>query len=394
MTKKVLLSFVGSLLVGLNCVQAENILCIADTPETRNMTYHNGPGAFMYVYDYFLSPGSTLSPLHDVNQKGWMEAKTALSDAFDYDAVILWDMPAGIRDGRQTDPLYSDLQILTDEICELLVNYVKNGGVLYINGGTTCYGGDHDWLGSADYNKDNVRSYTGYHTTPLMDILPVEFADTTLNALNASVQKLPAGSSVTEGLDFRAWGVKAFHKVKAKPGAEILLQSSDGQPLLVRSSLGKGQVICMLAAPKANKLVQRSTPVRNPAWNGTPILLNRLLRSAWGKPEKEERHEAALLSNMANAWDSKAKPESVRQTEFPYGTHVLNSCFPHDLGKLGYAYFADMHFNLLAMQSTPKDPEKLASFLETLHQTAVGIQSGRLSSCGRSCTPARTGCTN
>jgi hypothetical protein len=359
------------------------VLAISETPETQYATYTNGPGAYMFTLEHFLSPQRLLTSPYAVTQVGWLEAGAALAKLPRYRAVIIWDAPTRITDARNSDPHYRDLTVLSDAQADALKAFVASGGTLIVAGGVTNYGKGHGLLGSADGRAGNKRAFFGIASSPLAAILPVEIpATVTLRPfLGTDKQLLRAAmvgdDAMTAGLDFSRWGFSAYHKVKARAGAETVAAATNGDPLVVRWPVGKGRVICVMAAPRGNALVAQevgATP--NPLWEDEGVFWDRCLR--WGLQQRRDdpaRDAQLRLHYQALTAPSPRVPRTVVSQEFPYCAHTCDPLIPLSLGHLGFKYYRELGFNHLVMQGTDFSKPATAEFMR---QYAAGLEAHNL----------------
>jgi len=127
-----------------------------------------------------------------------------------------------------------------------LAAYVKNGGKLVVGGGPFAYG---------------CGGYTGTFLEKMLPVKPYPF------------DCLPACAADCDGRTAVAFGkgdAKVFwiHKDEVKKGAEVLLKTAGGDPLLVRGKYGAGEVYAFLGAPIGDEA--RDTKA---FWNGNQSYL-------------------------------------------------------------------------------------------------------------------------
>jgi len=331
---------------------ATPVLCVTETPETTGITYYNGEAAYIYVLDYFLSPKRILADDFAVTQVCWQRTPEPFANLDGYKAIILWDAPRAVKDERKNDPYYSDLEVITDDIAKQLVQFVENGGALIVAGGVTCYGNGHERLGSADYRKGKFRNYLGLANSPLAAVLPVEVPDAVTLQPFTDAKKVRKGIKVVKsdpmvaGIELSQWAFDAYHKVKAKPKAEVLVAAGDGDPLVVRWAVKKGKVVCVTPSPRGNALVKSPNRASNPIWPMEAVLWDRCLRWALGQKLPDQEREAKLVARYRSiVADAPREPLALKLGEFPYGTHVVNAAFPKGIGDLATKYFADLGMN-------------------------------------------------
>ncbi len=346
------------------------VLCVVETPETQAVTYYNGMGAYLFTLERYLSPQRLLTEDFAVTQVGWLQAGTELDRVESYDAVLLWDVPTAIKDSRGTDPYYSDLTILSETRAARLVQFVENGGALIMAGGVTCYGNGHKRLGSADARLGNHRRYIGYATSPLAAILPVEIPDgETLRALARRTPtpqrcRIATPDPMVDGLDFNAWPFDAYHAVKAKEGAETLVTTEDGQPLVVRWNVKTGRVVCIMASPRGNILFPETGRASNPVWPEETVLWDRVMRWALNLDfPNVPRETEALAAYSAILNPPPRLPQEWLHDRFPYLAHVLDEAMPLEIRDLAFRYYHDLGFVGIVMQGGSRAPG-MRAFLE------------------------------
>jgi uncharacterized membrane protein len=324
------------------------VLAISETPETTGINYYNGEAAFIYTLDYFLSPKSILADDFAVTQVGWQRTPKPFAGLSRSRALILWDAPRAVQDKRRNDPYYSDLEVISEEAASQIVKFVEEGGALVVAGGVTCYGNGHERLGSADYRKGKFRTYLGYAGSPLAAILPVEVPDAvTLRPLRERKGvRVVRSDPMIERMDLSQWGCEAYHKVKAREGAEVLVATAEGDPLVARWAVKKGRVVCVMLSPRGNALVERAGEGSDPIWPTEAVLWDRCLRWALGGKFPDEAREAKLVARYkALVADAPPVPLGMATAEFPYGTHVVTGAFPKSIAGLAMKYFADLGMN-------------------------------------------------
>jgi uncharacterized membrane protein len=359
MTRLLAMLCVSLLALGVMAAQPA-VLSITETPETQANTYGNGTGATMFTLEYFLSPQRLLAGNYAVMQTGWLDAGKALADVERYQAVILWDAPTRIADERKSDPYYTDVDVISPANAERLVQFVRNGGTLIMAGGVTCFGNGHEHLGSADYRQGNKRKFIGYANSPLAAILPVEIPDkiTLLPFFDAKKVRLTASivkpDPMVDGLDFNNWPFVAYHKVTAKPDADVLVATTTGDPLVVRATVGKGRVICVTASPRGSILFSARSvikPIPNPIWSDEAILWDRALRWGLGQPVANAARDRQMATRYeALTANPPRVPLAVKRQEYPYAAHVLDASMPLTVRDLGMKFYASLGFNHIVMQ--------------------------------------------
>ena len=125
-----------------------------------------------------------------------------------------------------------------------LAAYVKNGGTLVVGGGPFAYG------------------CGGYEGTFLETMLPVK---------TRKFDCLPACASDKDGLTpvkFAETDCSLFwiQRDAVKDGAEVLLRTTAGDPLLVKGAYGKGRVFAFLATPLGDEATDAKAFWTNPAY--------------------------------------------------------------------------------------------------------------------------------
>jgi len=363
------------------------VLVVAETPETTGITYSNAEATYLYLLDYFLSPQRILADDFAVTQVGWQRTAEPFAGLEKVNAVILWDAPRAVEDKRGSDPYYTDRAVVSDATAAKLVEFVRRGGALLVAGGVTCYGNGHARLGSADYRKGNSRTYVGYAGSPLAAVLPVDVPDavTLLPFLDPKKQrkgvKVLAADPMIDGIAFNKWGFDAYHKVAAKEGAEVLVATADGEPLVARWIVGKGRVVCVTASPRGNGLVHSPNQGSSPLWPAEAVLWDRCLRWTLDLPPGEARREAALVTRYeAVAADAPGVPVELTAAGFPYGTHVVDAALPHVVEGLAMKYFADLGMNHIVSsgfahigdgKGTRRTPEEADAYLRGYAEAAA-----------------------
>ncbi|MEM4725150.1 MAG: hypothetical protein QXP01_09080, partial [Candidatus Hadarchaeum sp.] len=350
---------------GTTQASAIRVLSITDTPETRDFTYYNALGPYLHILNKYSSPAQLLKDRYVVTQVGWMEAKNVWKDLPSYHAVVLWDTPTKIADSRNTDPWYSDLEVIGDGLAQRLVNFVKDGGALIMAGGVTCYGDAPARLGSSDPRTESKRRYFGYARSPLTEILPVHIPEgITLTGYTGGNIKV-ANDPLLSGLDFSKWGFAAYHKVRAKQGAEILVATESGDPLVSRWTVGKGRVICVTAAPRGNPIVNSNV---NPIWSDEPIFWDRCIR--WAVRKNLSEHARSQKMDRQNAErrinNIGAQPALALSGEYPYAVHICDPAMPMSLGPLAFRYYRDLGFNHIVMQGQRPSKDFLRAYVDGL----------------------------
>ncbi len=150
-----------------------------------------------------------------------------------------------------------------------LREYVHRGGTLFVGGGTRAFG------------------HGGYRNTFLADLLPVEVERFDLAKAEGDEAWIHAGGdhAVVRGVDFsEAPQTVYFHRVKAKPGADVLLRAGD-EPMLTTWRVGNGAVYSMTAAP----LGELPDGVPWWRWTGWQTILDRVLAGA--SPGRQETYQ-------------------------------------------------------------------------------------------------------
>lgn len=324
------------------------ILSISEIPESKSINYYNTDGAFMFFANYYLSPKTLLSDDFEVTQRGWQRNPEPFAGLEKAGGVILWECPRAVTDERDDDLYHQDLEVVTDEVMAALEAKVRGGGGLVIAGGALCYGEGADKLGSTDDRKGEFRFYHGFDGTALEALLPVDIpAGITLTALPNAAGNMQAAkpSPMLEGLDLQNWVIGAYHKVSARPEAEVLATTASGDPLIVRWPLGKGRVVCVLAAPHAAGLVRNPYEAKSPAWDDEAIFWDRCVRWACGMdyyPSVEENLADRVEKLTA---DLDRSPLELAQSEYPYGADVRHSSTPDEIRSLVLKYFAELGMN-------------------------------------------------
>ena len=354
---------------------APRVLCISDSPETTEVNYYSLNGAYIRTLNHFLSPQKILAPAMQITQVSWLDAPAALKNIGKYDALLLWDAPAKITDKRNSDPLYRDLNVISDDAARAIADWVRNGGALVVAGGVTNYGDGDKRLGSADARQGDLRHYFGLSASPLAAILPVEIpAGVSLRPFaDAKNQRLQTAATppdaLTAGLNFNDWGFDAYHRVVARDGAQVFVVAGNGDPLVAGIGAGKGRVLCVMAAPHGNTLVANDwkrapAEIGSPLWPQEAILWNRALHWSLKTPYAPSAEAQTVARYKALIAAPPVTPLTLRQQEFPYGTHVLNQAMPFSIRDLALKYYADLNMNHLVIQGTPTQTDKLAPYLE------------------------------
>lgn len=108
-----------------------------------------------------------------------------------------------------------------------LVAYVRNGGTLVVGGGPFAFG------------------CGGYKDSLIGEMMPV--VSRPFDCLPACVNDPDGRTAVAiEGMDAKVFWIQ---RTKVKDGAEVLLKTKAGDPLLVKSSYGEGTIYAFLGAP-------------------------------------------------------------------------------------------------------------------------------------------------
>jgi uncharacterized membrane protein len=331
------------------------VLMISDTPEVREFNYYQGIAGSMFILEHYWSPKTFLTDTWQVERVGFLDAADALEHVDRYCALIIWDAPARIRDTRDSDPHYRDVTIISDEAAARIERFVRDGGVLIMAGGVTCFGDGIERLGSAQPNSPNTRWYEGYADSPLAKILPVTFEDgPTLTAIAQPDLRRVGDEGVMDGLNIGDWPFRAYHKVTARPKAAVWVETADGDPMVAMHKVGKGAVIAVMPSPRGNLLVEGGSDSPSPIWADEPVFWERLLRAGLDVPLLKADDEAALRRQAAQLTEPRPRlPQSWRQREMPYLTHALHAALPSQIDELWLRFFRDQHFNGLVVQSAP-----------------------------------------
>lgn len=164
----------------------------------------------------------------------------ALDDLFRYDVVVLLD---------------GDAKALRFYGCDMLRDYVKQGGGVLFLGGYNCYG------------KASIDG------TPLAEIMPVK--PTGCFDLKPAKENTPAKGAGTGVFADAAKGAKVdwYHETVPAEGAEVFL-TIDGKPLLVGRSFGKGKVLAWTGSALGADSVKNAT-----AGNKTPAIPEPLMKA-------------------------------------------------------------------------------------------------------------------
>ena len=125
-----------------------------------------------------------------------------------------------------------------------LAAYVKNGGTLVVCGGPFAFG-------CGGYSGTFIESMLPVKTRPF-DCLPACASD--------KDGRTSVGFSETDSTLF--W----IQKDDVNEGAEVLLKTTAGDPLLVKGSYGKGRVFAFLAAPLGDEARDGKAFWKNPAY--------------------------------------------------------------------------------------------------------------------------------
>lgn len=332
-------------------VRAQNmeILSISEIPESNSINYYNTDGAFMFFMNHYLSPETLLSDDFEVTQKGWQRSQEPFANLEKMDGLILWECPRAVTDERNDDLYHQDLEVVTDNVMATIEKKVRDGAGLVIAGGSLCYGDGAEALGSTDDRKGEFRTYHGFAGSALEKILPVKIPEgVTLTKLpnesgNLKVTKEKA--PMMAGLNFSDWVIGAYHKVLAHPQAEVLAETQSGDPLIVRWTVGKGRVVCVLAAPRAASLVRTPHTAKSPVWQDEAVFWDRCVRWASGM-DYEEAVEKELADRVVELIaDQDRSPLELAEAEYPYGADVRHSSTPKHLRSLVLKYFADLGIN-------------------------------------------------
>lgn len=336
---------------GAPAIAKTRVLCITDVAQAAEPNYYQTVAASLYIQDYYFSPAKILSDEFEVVQVPWIDAAASLSDLSSYRAVILWDAPLRIEDDRDNDPHYRNLAVLSDA-ADRIAKWVNDGGALITAGGVTSYGDGHADLGV--YRANKTRRYIGWGKSVLAHVLPVEIPEGVSLTPWGKRTLVAHDSPITRGLNFADWNAQAFHKLVAKPNATVDLAASEGEPLIARWASGKGKVVTVALAPRANLLVVRGKDLREVPinWSGEAVLWERALRWSLDLPALDDAKEASLRQAYASRIaDPKPIPRAWKLSEFPYGTHVLQQALPKQSEELWLQYFHDGGFDFFVTQN-------------------------------------------
>ncbi len=383
LSKSLIFVFIFSILFLSGCnregkTSTIKVLCVSDVPETVAANYYQTAAAYIFAMDFFITPGNFLSDSFEVTGVGWFEAADQFDMLDQYRAIILWDCPSHITDDRNAGPLYSNLEVISEKGGKNIVEFVKNGGALIVAGGVTSYGNNAPRLGATQHI--GKRQYFGYSKNPIAEVLPViiEPKTTTLVALDEKGKakpsfiklKRPAADetkdALLEGLDFQNWGTNAYHKLKPKENADVLLKLDNNDPLIVLGSYGQGRVACVTLSPRGNSLVRDNVAqLKNPLWPGEAVLWERLMRWATDMESDRgaEKYAADRYSRLVS--NPVSTPLSEIEGQFPYVAHVLNQCLPANFRQPWMKFFNISGFNRLIIQSAPNTE---SSYYQSLQQ--------------------------
>ena len=125
-----------------------------------------------------------------------------------------------------------------------LVDYVANGGGLFVLGGSFSF--DLETTTALDAKQ----LANTFKDSALAKILPVELTDKTMTLAeqNKPLELAPVGTHpILKGLDFKDKPVTLFyHPLAAKKDATVVL-SANGQPVMIVGTHGKGRIVVLLA---------------------------------------------------------------------------------------------------------------------------------------------------
>lgn len=337
---------------------AIRVLLIKDVPETARCYHYETVSSFFYSFDYWLNPARFLSDEFQVDTIGWDRCAqlNGREDLKDYELVILWDVPGCMTDNRKWDYSldYRTMDILRPEFCDALKSFVQKGGGLLVAGGAMNYGDAFQQFFESQTREK--KKYYGYHGLSLCEVLPVEVPNgpTLTRYLETKDSIAENGSGFLVGLNFAEQKHEAFHKVAVRPGAEVLLSTKNGLPLVAIMKFGKGRVGCVMLCPKANVLARPAT-TNDPVWPGEAILWERLARWAAdaGKPEDKKAETQAKLRYEKMASPPEPVPVEWLRQQYPYLTTPLYDTTPLQSARvtsLFYKYLQDYRFTGISPQ--------------------------------------------
>lgn len=356
---------------------ADRILCIQQNPQTVEGTYDVAVYGFLTTMDHVFSPKHLAEAGFEVDTVRWHEARDKLKQVQDYRAVIIWEAPYQVRfkaAAECQDIFYSDLDVFPSEVEQQLISYVEKGGALLMAGGVSCYGDGEGWpkgwsADQASPKEPSGRQYKGYASGALTRILPV------IIPVGSTLRPFPTGHTneplrvaapsadpVTTGLDFQEWSFGAYHKLTANKGAEILLASASGDPLLVRWTIGKGRVVALTASPKGSAFFPQAKGFK-PFWSGEAALWNRLVRWAL----KAEPVDAAAERRLQSAYEERSGappnvPTEWVRAKFPYGVQMGCPAWPSLSRQQFFRYFSDHAINTIVSWAEGLTPGWMQAF--------------------------------
>lgn len=176
---------------------------------------------------------------------------TTAAELDEFDVVVLSDigsntllLPASVFQKSQRMP--NRLQVLAD--------WVRGGGALLMVGGYLSFQG--------------IEAKANYRGTALAAVLPVEMeiGDDREECPEGAVTVLTAEHEVTRGMDAEWPHLLGFHRLVAKPGAQVLATTND-RPMLVVDEVGTGRV-----AAFASDMGPHWLPSEFLAWDGFAAL--------------------------------------------------------------------------------------------------------------------------
>jgi uncharacterized membrane protein len=328
------------------------VLSITGPPETLDMTRPGHGTAHVHILDHFLSPRSILASDFAVTQRSWQRDARPFDGLAAFRAVVLWDAPRAVVSRDPKAPYALNIDVVPDSVAKELVAFVEGGGALVIAGGVTCYGDGHPRLRSVDGRGEPSREYQSYASSPLAAILPVQIPEGVTLQPFADAQGKRKGirtvkaEPMVAGLDLAEWGFDAWHKVRAREGAEVLVATEDGDPLVVRWAVKKGRVVCVTPSPRGNALVQGRS---NPVWPPEALLWDRCLRWATGQTLPQPERDAEALARYRHAAGDSPRVPPGAVGEYPFGAQIADSTAPANLDGLYLKYYAELGINHLVL---------------------------------------------
>ncbi len=135
---------------------------------------------------------------------------------------------------------YGDRTIIFPERLKAMRRFVESGGGLLMLGG---------WLSFSGHMEKG-----GWRRCSYAEVLPVECLvgeDLVESSEGFGAKVIDGNHPIAKGLSWKTfWPILGYNEVKAKPGAEVLVEVKEtGHPLVVVSALGKGRQFLYMSDP-------------------------------------------------------------------------------------------------------------------------------------------------